>query len=250
MVWYKILYINLLKEYKMKNIQILILLICSVLVFSSCELDNYEGPTASISGSLIDAETGELVQSDIISGTKIEYIEEGYENPPIQRLVVKVDGTYRNDMMFAGKYKILPLTRGNFIPQTDTLSLNIEGQTVQNFEVIPYIRIIDPSLTIEGTKITARFKLEQTVEDKIKYIGIFGHSSHAVGEPLQFGKKRKTLNKVADPTTEYELEMDVRTDKDFVKGKSYFFRIGALISAGEAEYNYAPAVRLTIPLDE
>lgn len=234
----------------MKNIKILIFLICGMLAFSSCELDNYEGPTASISGSLIDSETGELVQGDIISGTNIEYIEEGYENPPIQRLVVKVDGTYRNDMMFAGKYKILPLTRGNFVPQTDTLFLDINGETIQNFEVQPYIRIKDASITIDGTKITATFKLEQTVNNKVKSYGLFGHSSPAVGEPLQFGKKTKTLNKVVDPTTEYELVLDVRTDKDFEKGKPYFFRIGALISADEAEFNYAPAVRLTIPLDE
>jgi hypothetical protein len=236
----------------MKNIQILIFLLCGVLCFNSCELDNYEGPTGSISGALIDSETGELVQGDIISGTQIEYMELDYDtvNPPIQRLVVKVDGTYRNDMMFQGRYTILPLTRGNFVPQTDTLTIDIGGATIQNFEVLPYIRIKDASITIDGTKITATFKLEQTVEDKIKYIGLFGHSSPAVGEPLQFGKKRKTLNKVADPDTEYELVMDVRSDKDFEKGKAYFFRIGALISAGEAEYNYAPAVRLTIPLPE
>ncbi len=234
----------------MKNIQILIFLMCGVLAFSSCELDNYEAPTGSLSGSLIDMETGETVQGDIISGTNIELIEQGYENPPIQRLVVKVDGTYRNDMMFEGKYTLLPLTRGNFVPKTDTLTIDIGGQTVHNFEVQPYIRIKDYSVTIDGTKITATFKLEQTVDDKVKSIGLFGHSSPAVGEPLQFGKKTKTLNKVVDPTTEYELVMDVRTDKDFEKGKAYHFRIGALISADEAEFNYAPAVRLTIPLSE
>ena len=37
---------------------------------------------------------------------------------------------------------------------------------------------------------------------------------------------------------------------DFEKGKAYHFRIGAVIDAAEAEYNYAPAVRLMIPLDE
>ena len=39
---------------------------------------------------------------------------------------------------------------------------------------------------------------------------------------ISFGKKTKTLNKVVDPEDEYELVMDVRTDKDFVKGKSSF----------------------------
>ncbi|MCD6355382.1 MAG: DUF3823 domain-containing protein, partial [Prolixibacteraceae bacterium] len=56
-------------------------------------------------------------------------------------------------------------------------------------------------------------------------------------------------NKVVDPDYEYKLVLDVRHDRDFEKGKAYFFRIGALIYADEAEYNYAPAVRLTIPLE-
>lgn len=234
----------------MKNIQILIFLLCGAFCFNSCELDNYDEPTASLSGAIIDSETGELVQGDIISGTLIELIEQGYENPPIQHLVVKVDGTYRNDLIFENTYKVLPLTRGNFVPQTDTILMEIKGETVHNFQVQPYIRIKDPSITIEGTKITATFKLEQTVENKVKSIGLFGHHSPAVGEPLQFGKKTKTLNKVVDPTEEYELVMDVRTDRDFIKGKAYHFRVGAIIDADEAEYNYAPAVRLEIPLSE
>jgi hypothetical protein len=231
----------------MKNIQILIFLLCGTFVFNSCELDNYEGPGASLSGAIIDSQTGEPVQSDIISGTKIELIEHGYENPSIQQIVVKVDGTYRDDMMFAGTYSIIPLRRGNFVPMTDTMVVNIEGETVKNFEVQPYIRILDPNITIEGTKITATFRLEQTVENNVSQIGLFGHRSPAVGEPMQFGKKTTNIRKVVDPTEVFELELDVRTDRDFEKGKAYHFRIGALIDADEAEFNYAPAVRLTIP---
>lgn len=231
----------------MKNIQILIFLICGAFVFNSCELDNYEAPDASLSGAIIDNQTGEPVQSDIISGTKIELIEHGFENPSIQQIVVKVDGTYRDDMMFAGEYSIIPLRRGNFVPMTDTMVVEIEGQTVKNFEVQPYIRILDPNITIEGTKITATFRLEQTVENEVSQIGLFGHRSPAVGEPLQFGKKTKNIRGVVDPMEVFELEMDVRTDRDFEKGKAYHFRIGAIIDADEAEFNYAPAVRLTIP---
>lgn len=234
----------------MKNIQILIFLLCGAFVFNSCELDNYEAPNASLSGAIIDNQTGETVQSDIISGTRIELIEHGFENPSIQQIVVKVDGTYRDDMMFAGKYSIIPLRRGNFVPMTDTMIVDIEGETVKNFEVQPYIRILDPNITIDGTKITGTFRLEQTVENKVSQIGLFGHRSPAVGEPMQFGKKTKNIRNVVDPTEVFELVMDVRTDRDFVKGQAYHFRIGAIIDADEAEYNYAPAVRLTIPDEE
>lgn len=219
--------------------------------FNSCELDNYEAPDAAFYGSIIDSETGELVQSDIISGTKIELIEQGFENPSTQRLIVKVDGTYRHNLLFAGTYRLPPITAGNFVPQADTLTLELKsGETKYDFLVQPYIRIKDASITIEGTKITATFKLEQTVENKVSEIGLWGHLSPSVGEPMQFGKKTKKLNKVVDPEDEYELVMDVRTDKDFEKGKEYFFRIGAIIDADQAEYNYAPAVRLLVPLPE
>lgn len=233
----------------MKNIYVFLILLSGVLVFNSCELDNYPAPSASLSGSLIDVETGELVESDIISGTRIELLEHGYENPASQYLVVKVDGTYRNDMLFEGTYSLPPIMNGNFVPQTDTLVLDIKGQTIHDFVVQPYIRIKDASITINGTKITAKFKMQATVELKVKTIGLFGHASPSVGEPLQVGKKTQALNKVVKPDDEYEIVLDVRTDRDFVKGSAYHFRIGAVIDNLQAEYNYAPAVRLTIPLE-
>jgi len=231
----------------MRNLIILIIILVTGFGFSSCELDNYESPSASLSGAIIDKQTGLPVESDIINGTQIEVIEQGFENPSIQRLIVKTDGTYRNDMMFEGDYIILPLRRGNFVPLTDTLSIEIEGETVQNFEVQPYIRILDPQITIDGTEITATFRVEQTVGNKVSELSLFGHSSPSVGEQMQFGKKTKRLRRVVDPNDEYELVLDVRTDRDFVAGESYHFRIGAIIDADEAEFNYAPAVRLTIP---
>lgn len=46
----------------------------SALILHSCELDNYDGPDATLSGRIIDKETGELVEQDIIRGTQIEFI--------------------------------------------------------------------------------------------------------------------------------------------------------------------------------
>ena len=78
----------------------------SALILHSCELDNYDGPDATLSGRIIDKETGELVEQDIIRGTQIEFIEHGYDNPLTQYMVIKNDGTYANKMMFANDYTI------------------------------------------------------------------------------------------------------------------------------------------------
>jgi hypothetical protein len=232
----------------MKNIKWFTVLLLTVLSLTACELDNYPEPDASLSGAILDVDTGEPVQGAIISGTKIEIIEQGFENPQPRYLVVKADGTYRNDMIFSGDYKIVPLRRGNFVPQpeNDTIDVKISGPTIQNFEVLPYIRIEDPSITVDGTVVTAKFRIEQNVANNVVRVALFAHESPSVCEILQVKRRMKTLNRVVDESEEFELVMDVSGDEDFTLGNEYHFRIGALIKADEAEYNYSPAVRLKV----
>ena len=55
-----------------------ILLFCVMLLYfalTSCEIDNYEGPDASIHGSILDEQTGELVGSDMENGNAIKVRE-------------------------------------------------------------------------------------------------------------------------------------------------------------------------------
>ena len=120
-------------------------LMIAALAVAGCEKDNYDGPTAGLAGRFLDVETGELVQQDIIRGTQIEIIEHGYDPASPQYLIVKVDGTYENSLLFENTYTVQP-KRGNFVaiaPQ----DLMIKGRTTLDFTVTPYIRILSPSIT-------------------------------------------------------------------------------------------------------
>src|SRR5687768_10568762 len=103
--------------------KLLVISLFALTAFSACKKDNYEGPDAGLSGKFIDAETGELVQQDIIRGTQIEMIEHGYDPVSPQFLIVKTDGTYENSLLFANTYTVRPV-RGNFVtvePQDVTI---------------------------------------------------------------------------------------------------------------------------------
>ena len=81
-------------------------------MFYSCEKDNLEGPDAIFAGELRDRKTGELIQQEISDGSRVYFIEQGWgDNPPVQNMVVKKDGTFYNGMIFSGDYKII-LNRG------------------------------------------------------------------------------------------------------------------------------------------
>ena len=221
------------------------LLVIMVLAFVACSKDNYDGPTAGLAGRFIDAQTGQLVQQDIIRGTQIELIEHGYDPVSPQFLVVKVDGTYENSLLFENTYTVTP-KRGNFVAVAPQ-DLQIKGKTVLDFTVTPYIRILEPSIVKNGDKVVATFKIQQNVPNNVVKIGLYAHENIQVGEPMRQAAKEQTLNAVTNPSTVYTLELDLPSVSATLKpGQDYYFRIGALIAVGEAKLNYAPSVKIGI----
>jgi len=222
----------------------MIWMMVSLIAFMSCELDNYDMPNASLFGSIVDAETGELLEQDIINGTQIEYIELGFDDPATQYLVVKNEGTFRNNLVFAGTYTVRPV-RGNFFP-IDKQEIQVTGNTQIDFQVQPYIRVKNVSIAKAGDKVIATFNLEQTGPNNVRKIGLYAHPEAAVGEPLRKVAVEKVLNEPTDPNTTFSLEIDLPSHPALAPGHPYFFRVGALYDASEAKLNYAKAVRLAL----
>jgi hypothetical protein len=231
----------------MKNLRISFIFISSIGLCASCELnelDNYEAPDAGLYGQIIDDETGEPVQQDIVRGSVIQITEHGYDPVSPQYLVIKNDGTYANSRLFANTYTVQPV-RGNF-KVMDAQEVQINGQTKLDFRVTPYIRIKDAEINVDDNIITASFRLEQTSVNNILKIGLYAHPDPHVGQPMQVAKAEVNVNAVADPNQVYTIELDMFSDPDLQEDKEYFFRIGALIDVPEAKYNYAPSLRIKL----
>lgn len=219
-----------------------------LLLAGSCgldEIDNYDGPNARIFGGIYDIETKELIQQDIIRGAQIEYVEHGYANPQTQFMVIKNDGSYQNKLMFANTYTMRAM-RGNFVP-TESEEVKVSGDTEHNFNVLPYVRIKNASISQQEGKIVATFNLEKTVDNTLQRIGLFAHAEANVGEPLNKVSAQQNIDGPVDEGNLYRLEIDLaQHTSSLMKGKPYYFRVGALINASEAKFNYAPAVRITV----
>ena len=194
---------------------------------------------------IIDKETGELVEQDIIRGTQIEFIEHGYDNPLTQYMVIKNDGTYANKMMFANDYTI-QIRSANF-PATEPVEITIKGNTTYDFEVIPYLRIKDVQIKIEGDEVVATAKVEKTTGHKITRIGLYAHQNQQVGEQM-----RQLYAEWPNPEdggyvagNECRLSIPISTNKHLLKpGTKFYFRVGAQVDASEAKLNYAPAIQV------
>ena len=214
----------------------------------SCDLfklDNFDAPDGALSGRILDSETGECVQSDIIEGTTLKFIEHGYKNPESQYMRVKCDGTYANTMMFQGTYSIIPDSR-NFM-QIDTIEVKVGKHTTLDIEVIPYLRILDPSITKEGNNIIAKFRVQSNTIEAVKTLGLYASDQPIVGEPVRLCCIEAGVNTVLDSDTQMTLIMNAsKFTADLKPGKDYWFRIGAVSATAGAKFNYAPAVLLNM----
>lgn len=229
----------------MKKIKLYIPALLLLFAANACKIDNYPAPDSQLHGTFLDIETNEPVEQDIIRGSTIEYIEQGYESQTKQVMIVKNDGTYRNNLIFSNTYTITPV-RGNFVP-TQPQEVTVKGETQLDFKVQPYIRVKEAKIEKVGTKVVATFKLQQTVINNVKKIGLYAHPEPAVGEPMRTVLADQEINAVIDPNKVYKLEIDLPSNSSNLKaGSQYFFRVGAIIDAPESKFNYAKAVRLTL----
>ena len=241
----------------MKNIKNIIPVFLIFFALTSCEIfkiDNYEGPNASFYGSIKDAATGQLVETDIQNGSAIRAYELGWPTEAALTWVIMQNGEFRNDMAFAAHYKI-EFINGNFYPFTVPDLEIVKGDNLYDFEVTPYIRIKNPSIKKEGNAIVATFSVEGgTADVKLGAIRLYAFTDMYVGEQVKFdtqGGDRETFSpaKTIDGST-YTLRIDLDENSALFKyNRNYYFRIGALASVpnvGTVRHNYAPYV--VIPL--
>jgi len=219
------------------------IIIILALLLSACELDNYDAPDSQFYGTIMDIDTNEPIPQDLIQGSTIDYVELGFENPQIQQLRFKADGSFRNNLMFSGSYQVQAV-RGNFF-EVPVDTIEIGGNTEYTFNALPYIRIKDVTMVINAdtSKVIATFKLEQVSGDPIKTLMLVADRNPSVGVGIRTSTQGANVGRVVDPTEVFTMELKT---KNLDRGKDYFFRVCAQIDLPEAKFNFCPAVRLTL----
>ncbi|MGM9743251.1 MAG: DUF3823 domain-containing protein [Candidatus Cryptobacteroides sp.] len=219
-----------------------IMLLTAGMALVGCMKDNYDGPDAQIYGKVIDAETGELIQQDLSSGSMIVFNEHGWENPEDQRMNFKVDGTYRNNLMFSGVYDFFFEVTNFVIPEKMTDVKIKKGENELNFEVIPYIRVSDVDIKAEGTKVKATFSITPTGDFNVNQVGLFGHPDYIVGYYSSDVRATQDIREsFKGQKRTYSFEVDCASFKN--KGNCWF-RVGAIADVPNSRYNYAPGVSI------
>lgn len=241
----------------MKKITRILLGIASfVILLNSCKIDNYEGPNASFEGVIKDVKTGELVGTDTENGSAIRAYELGFSTYTAQSWNIKNTGEFMNKLVFAADYDF-EFVNCNFYPFKIEKYKIKGGVNKKDFEVTPYLRVLNPSITFDKAqnKVIAKFKLEPGKEEvRLSEIRLFAFTDIWVGNNVKFNLDgAEAVQKFSDAVVdnnEYTLSIDLTKNANFFKySNTYFFRIGALASVskvGTVRHNYAPLVSIKL----
>lgn len=131
------------------------------------ELDNMEGHDATIAGKFVDAD-GDLVPSEVYSSQTgvFKVFELGWDAEEAQTWYIKNNGTYRNNLVWAGKYR-METNDSNYYPFKEEFELKA-GDNVVDFTVKPFVKITEPEFWYDATtqKIMGKCKVKVTDPSK------------------------------------------------------------------------------------
>lgn len=224
---------------------------------SCMDIDNFDAPDAKISGNLIDKTTGKNMLVDQ-GDTHIRIWERSYSlNPNPQDLAVKMDGTYTNTKLFKGTYDMIPYD-GAYWPCDTTYDVKIGSKgAVQDFEVTPYLHVVDFKTELEGLNLTLSCRLQAPVTEGLPQVveirpflslnhfcGYADHLSYYYTNTYRISI-RKLWNKIGDEDGNgyetYSVTVPVKS------GYTYWCRMGVQVNNTFKNWNYSEIEQISVP---
>ncbi len=260
----------------------------SVLALSvgSCalfELDNYDAPSETLKGKVVDVKTGEPVLTDQGGeGIRVRLIETSWKgNVTPLDFYCRQDGTFQNTKLFEADYNVcvdgpfVPLiktsTEGTVI-SNETKDIHLKGTAELTFEVQPFLKVeIVGAPTISAGVITARVKVTRattreellTALDGTGYtdananitdIQLFVSQSSTVGfraRDSRWSSEQKYTGRSFEDNVGKAVTM--KSNGTIPSGRKVFIRAAARINydtpvgSGTRRWNYSEPIEVDIP---
>lgn len=276
---------------KLINTIAVVLALATVASCSMFKLDNYDGPNAKVSGRLVDSQTGELIGVEAAFSQEIDWAnvdwstwtfptitvskgslivnelgwkdKSGKEVYEDQRWFVRFDGRYRNDLIFAGDYKVL-FKELPCYENDQVLSLKQGENKGQDLKTLPFCRIVEPKIVYDAAakKVRATFKVELGDPSKANsvmnvrfcantqlFVGatVFNLAANDAGAKKEGFSWGDMVFPAVQPGEEVTLEINVEDPMNadlFKYNQIRYFRIAAMASGNgyntQQAYNFSP----------
>lgn len=219
---------------------LMILTATASLFLAGCEYDNFNAPESTLSGRVVYEGKAVGVRNN---GPQLELWQDGYPLKSPIAVYLNQDGAF-SASLFDGQYKLVRRGDSPWLQQaTDTLIVNVKGNTNIDVPVTPYFTISNESFQKSGNTITAQFVVSKVVQsanvDRVRlYLGKSILTDQVQRELLVDGNVGGLV--FGQPTVIAGEMPDNLKNLDYV-----FARIGVK-STSSGEYYYTPVRKIAL----
>jgi hypothetical protein len=246
----------------------LLILAAALSLYAACskKIDNYPAPSSTINGSTIDEGTGATLQTEIGGGgTRVKLLETSYDSAPVPEYFQSMqDGTFNNTKVFAATYKVT--VEGAFVPLilTDSVghtvsdssqSIVLKNSATLHFNVQPFLRVkmvgnpvINSDTTVSVQVVVTRGTGNPAYQQHVTDINLYVSNTQYDGNN-NYDPRYSKLQSYSGANGDSLLgkTITITTTGGALPAQDVYFRVGARISAGLNQYNYAEPVSITYP---
>ncbi len=229
-----VIYTKMTINMKMRNIFYLLPVIISI---AGCSIDNYEAPSVTLTGKVIDNVTNDMIENGGVNGGTVIQIFEAKSKQPILSKSFP-DGHFVNAAMFPGEYKIIAV--GAFVMAQDTTRITITKNTDIEIKVLPNVRLKATIQSYDGA--TATVKVEYSKVHDAQVLNQLAVVWSTIINPNLFtfsggGQKTETVTSQNLTTGE-----KIFTITGLKAGTKYYIRAAGRTNAPGSYYNYSTSV--------
>ncbi len=210
-----------------------------ILSFASCEIDNYDPPTSTLTGTVTYDGTPIGVRS---GGVQLELWQPGFALNTKIPVNIDQDGRFAASL-FDGTYKLTFLAgNGPWVVSTDTIVVNLNGSADITVPVEPYYTIRDETVTRNGENIEASFRIlavndSRTLQSVGLYVGTTAILDN-INNKLKIELPATDIAALNDP-----IDLAVNLGADLSSKAYVFARIGVRTS-GVNEMLFSPVFKI------
>jgi len=236
----------------MKKIFLILFALTTIIFLHSCEIDNYDGPDASLQGTIYDTNNKPLQLEQGSGSGRIQMDEISWSDVPIPfYLSLKQDGSYLNTKVFSATY-VATLRDGPFYPILGD-TIKVAGNASHDFHVVPYLNVewvSEPQL-LPDNRVTATFKFKrnpgpagEAMPNLMDY-QLFISNTQYVGNNNFDGTRVGGL--VAVTNDKEGTNLTITSLQPMKYETKYFIRVGVRVSDTYRKYNYTSIKTVSVP---
>jgi hypothetical protein len=209
------------------------------LLAAGCQKDNVTPPTSQLTGRVTYQDQALNVRGG--SNVQLELWQRGeFFRNKIQVFVAQ-DGSY-SATLFDGEYKLTRLRdNGPWVNNTDSITVQVKGNTVVDVPVIPYFTIGTATIAKSGSNVTASFPVTKVGTRDIESATLYLGYTQFVDNNNQFASVSKGTSDLANLSQPVNLSVAIPSS---ARGTIYA-RVGVK-TQGVNERIFSPVQKITL----